>query len=76
MLSLSSSRISLAREVFQLLLEEGMLQKTLATSLMNMVGFRNVAVYDDQSLDIDILKAIIEKHVADFLLFTKIIIQL
>ncbi|KWZ83812.1 hypothetical protein B4096_1749 [Heyndrickxia coagulans] len=36
-----------------------------------MVGFRNIAVHDDQAIDLDILKQIIEKHLEDFTSYTK-----
>lgn len=43
---------------------------------MNMIGFRNIAVRDYQALEIDILEAILEKHVDDFKDFTKVILKL
>jgi len=43
---------------------------------MNMVGFRNIAVHDYQSLKLDILEAILEKHIDDFKYFTKAILLL
>lgn len=43
---------------------------------MNLVGFRNIAVHDYQSLKIDILEAILEKHIEDFKVFAKIVLQL
>lgn len=65
-----------SRDAFEILQGKGMLDKPLANTLMNMVGFRNIAVHDYQSLDIDILKSIIEKHIGDFLIFTKIVLHL
>ncbi|HLS34705.1 MAG TPA: DUF86 domain-containing protein [Bacillota bacterium] len=65
-----------SRDAFAILLEEGMLDRKLAVSLMNMVGFRSVAVHYYQSLDVNILESIIEKHMKDFLLFTQVIIEL
>ena len=43
---------------------------------MNMVGFRNVAVHDYQALDLDILEAILDKHIDDFKDFSKIVLKL
>ena len=43
---------------------------------MNMVGFRNIAVHNYQALDIDVLEAILEKHIDDFKDYTKVILQL
>lgn len=52
------------------------IETDLATTLMNMVGFRNIAVHDYLVLDLDILEKILEKHINDFKDFTKIILQL
>lgn len=65
-----------SRDAFEILQGEGMIEEYLAIILMNMVGFRNIAVHDYQSLDIDILQSIIEKHVDDFLTFTKVVLEL
>lgn len=65
-----------SRDAFEILRSKGMIKERLAITLMNMVGFRNIAVHDYRSLDIDILKSIIEKHVGDFLIFTKVILEL
>lgn len=43
---------------------------------MNMVGFRNITVHDYQSLELEILEKIIEKHLGDFNKFTKIILSI
>lgn len=63
-----------SREAFQLLQEAKVLEASLANSLINMVGFRNIAVHDYQKLEIKILEAILEKHVDDFKAFTKVIL--
>src|SRR5690625_5611007 len=65
-----------SREAFQLLQEAKIIEGSLAKSLMNMVGFRNIAVHDYQPLDIDVLEAILEKHIDDFKDYTKVILQL
>ncbi|HEY4531747.1 MAG TPA: HepT-like ribonuclease domain-containing protein, partial [Kurthia sp.] len=39
-------------------------------------GFRNIAVHDYQALELDILEAILEKHIGDFKLFTQVVLQL
>lgn len=63
-------------EAFKLLLNAGLIEKSLANTLMNMVGFRNIAGHDYQTLELDILEAILEKHINDFIVFTKVILQL
>ncbi|MEK4387897.1 DUF86 domain-containing protein [Solibacillus sp. FSL W7-1464] len=65
-----------SREGFKLLEEADVIDSSLAKTLMNMVGFRNIAVHDYQALDIEILEAILEKHIGDFKTFTKIILQI
>src|SRR5690625_1885037 len=65
-----------SRDAFAILLEEGMLDRKLAVSLMNMVGLRSVAVHYYQSLDVNILESFIVKHLKEFLLFTQVIIEL
>jgi uncharacterized protein YutE (UPF0331/DUF86 family) len=34
--------------------------------MQGMVGFRNIAVHDYQNLNIEIVVAIVEKHLGDF----------
>ena len=65
-----------SRESFKMLQEAGLIDATLAKTLMNMVGFRNIAVHDYQALDLDILEAILDKHIDDFKDFTKIVLKL
>jgi uncharacterized protein YutE (UPF0331/DUF86 family) len=65
-----------SREAFKLLQEAGLIDEALAKTLMNMVGFRNIAVHDYQALELDILKAILDKHINDFKLFTKFILAM
>lgn len=56
-----------ARDVFTLLARAGWIDSPLAGNLKRMVGFRNIAVHDYQSLHLPITIAIIEKHLDDFL---------
>lgn len=42
------------------------LPRLLADSPKPMVGFRNIAVHDDQSLQLPIVVAILHRHQADF----------
>lgn len=46
----------MSREAFKLLEEADIIEKNLAQSLMNMVGFQNIAVHDYQALNVDILQ--------------------
>lgn len=59
-----------ARDVFALLAAAGRIEPDLAKRLEKMVGFRNIAVHDDQALLLPIVVAVITKHLDDFLAFS------
>ena len=65
-----------SREAFRLLKDVGIIDAALAKTLMNMVGFRNIAVHDYQEIELDILQAILDRHLTDFTAYTKIIVTL
>lgn len=65
-----------SREAFKLLQDANIVDEHLAKSLINMVGFRVIAVHDYQALQLNILEAIIEKHIDDFNRFIKVVLQL
>lgn len=58
-----------SREAFDLLMENGVIDESLSRNLKAMVGFRNIAVHDYRSIQIEIVQAIIEHHIDDFVLF-------
>lgn len=60
-----------ARDVFALLAQGGWIDAALADSLKRMVGFRNIALHDDQALQLPATVAIIEKHLDEFLDYSK-----
>ena len=60
-----------ARDVFALLAQGGWIDAGLADGLKRMVGFRNIAVHDYQSLQLPITVAIIEKHLDEFLHYSQ-----
>ena len=55
-----------SRDGFRLLVGAGLLDAPLGERLMRMVGFRNIAIHDYQALNLDIVQAIVEKHLVDF----------
>ena len=55
-----------SRDGFRLLIQAGLLDADLGERLMRMVGFRNIAIHDYQALNLDVVQAIIEKHLTDF----------
>lgn len=65
-----------SREAFDLLERAGTLPAALAAPLRSMVGFRNVAVHDYRRLDLDVVEAIIDRHLDDLLAFTRLALQL
>lgn len=65
-----------SREAFRLLQEEGIIDAALAKTLMNMVGFQNIAVHDYQAIELDILQAILDRHLSDFTAYTKVLLTL
>lgn len=60
-----------SREAFDLLVEAHVINKDLGNNLKVMVGFRDIAVHDYQSVNLEIVQKIIEKHLGDFKLFMK-----
>lgn len=54
---------------FTLLEQRGILNPELALRLKKMVGFRNVAIHEYQTLDPAILAAILDRHLGDLLAF-------
>lgn len=50
---------------FVLLENAKIITKALSKKMQSMVGFRNIAIHDYQSLDIEILKAILAKNLKD-----------
>lgn len=63
------------RDVFTLLAQAGRIERPLAERLQRMVGFRNIAVHDYQTLQLPITIAIIEKHLDEFLHYSKALLQ-
>ncbi|BBL71350.1 type VII toxin-antitoxin system HepT family RNase toxin [Methylogaea oryzae] len=64
-----------ARDVFALLAQGGWIEPALADGLKRMVGFRNIAVHDYQSLQLPITVNIIEKHLDEFLRYSQTLLQ-
>lgn len=60
-----------ARDVFGLLAQNGWIDTRLEVALKRMIGFRNIAVHDYQSLQLPITVRIIETHLDDFLNYTQ-----
>jgi uncharacterized protein YutE (UPF0331/DUF86 family) len=65
-----------AREVFDILTKERLINAALAKAMKQMTGFRNIAVHDYQAVQIPIVIAIIEKHTDDLLGYATRLIEL
>ena len=63
-----------ARDVFELLRRADWIDTPLAESMKRMVGFRNIAVHDCQSLQLPITVNVKEHHLDDFLVFSKALV--
>jgi len=63
-----------ARDVFALLASGGWTDRALADSLKRMVGFRNIAVHDDQALQLPITISILANHLDEFLAFSQTVL--
>jgi uncharacterized protein YutE (UPF0331/DUF86 family) len=55
-----------SRDAFDALCNNNMISADLNKKLKSMIGFRNIAVHDYKSLDLEIVKDVIEKHMDDF----------
>ena len=64
-----------ARDVFELLARSGWIDQALADALKRMVGFRNIAVHDYQSLQLAITVNVITLHLPEFLRFTELVLK-
>ena len=60
-----------SRDVFDLLATAHWLEPQLAQSMKHMVGFRNIAVHEYQTLQLPITVNIIERHLDEFLAFSR-----
>lgn len=65
-----------SRDSFTQLERMGLLNSDLAVSMQKMVGLRNIAVHDYQNLNLDIVIAVLEKHLDDFKKFAIAIMSL
>ena len=63
-----------ARDVFALLAQGGWIDTALAENLKRMVGFRNIAVHDYQSLQLAITVSIITGHLDEFLDYSQAVL--
>lgn len=53
------------KENFVILEKAGVINSALSKKLQKMVGFRNIAVHDYKSIDVDVLKVVLTDHLRD-----------
>ena len=64
------------RDAFDMLGEAGIIESDLRDRLKAMVGFRNVAVHDYRKLNLEIVRAVVEKRLGDFREFGGILLRI
>ena len=65
-----------SRDSFKLLADEQLIAPELSARLQRMIGFRNIAVHQYQSMDLAIVEAILHRDLDDLLAFCQIIVRL
>ena len=63
------------KDSFGLLMNAGVISADLSTRMQKMVGFRNIAVHEYQSLNLDILKNILTTRLGDLEEFYSAVIR-
>lgn len=64
-----------SREAFDLIASAGFIDSDLCRRMHGLVGFRNTAIHNYRKLDLDIVEAVIQKHLSDFQDLTRRILQ-
>lgn len=60
---------------FIALAKHGVIADNLAERMRKMVGFRNIAVHDYETLDHGVIRSIVERHLEDLRLFARVIVD-
>ena len=64
-----------SRDAFEILHSNGIIDDKIKATMQAMVGFRNVAVHDYQTLSLEILKNILEHRLGDFKAYSTVILE-
>ena len=64
-----------SRDAFDLVAATGLISEELRKSMHGLVGFRNTAIHNYKKLDLDIVEAVITKHLADFRELSRVVLQ-
>jgi uncharacterized protein YutE (UPF0331/DUF86 family) len=65
-----------SKDAFELLFNANIIHQELALKLKAMAGFRNIAVHDYQSLNLNIVQEIIKHHLKDMEEFANLVLKL
>ncbi len=60
-------------QTFDLLAQTGFITQDLVSSMKKAVGFRNIAVHNDDAVNWDIVYRIAKNHLSDFSEFAKMV---
>ncbi|SFA44728.1 Uncharacterized conserved protein YutE, UPF0331/DUF86 family [Parageobacillus thermantarcticus] len=60
-----------SRDAFELLCQNHIITEPVMRKMKAMVGFRNIAVHDYQTINLQIVQMIVEKHLDDFREYVK-----
>jgi uncharacterized protein YutE (UPF0331/DUF86 family) len=63
------------RDTFLKLEKEGILPADLSKTMQAMAGFRNIAVHDYSSVNIEVIQNIVLNHLQDLIDFSKLMID-
>ena len=55
-----------SRDAFLLMQAAGFISEDLTKKMLGLVGFRNTAIHNYKKLDLDIVEAVLNKHLGDF----------
>ena len=66
----------MSRDTFEILQDNRIITPEMSERLKAMIGFRNIAIHNYQSLNLKIIQAIIEKDMEDLLSFTDVILKI
>ena len=65
-----------SKEIFQILEKNNVVSKELSKKLQEMIGFRNAAIHNYQTIDLGILQKIVENNLEDILELAREIIKI
>jgi len=64
-----------SRDSFTLLANQAIISRELCQKMQNMVSFRNIAIHEYQQLNLEIVIAVIETGLDDFLAFNQAVMK-